>query len=126
MGAKELVGEPEIPLLERLWARPTLEVHGIRGGFTGEGAKTVIPARAVAKISMRLVADQRPDEAAAQLKEAIRAACPKGVTAELKLIHSAAPSLLNPDHEFIRAATKPLQEVFGPDPSDSRSCGASP
>src|ERR1051326_2510454 len=102
MGAKELVGEPEIPLLERLWARPTLEVHGIRGGFTGEGAKTVIPARAVAKISMRLVADQRPDEAAAQLAEAIRAACPKGVTAELKLIHSAAPSLVNPDNKFIQ------------------------
>ena len=80
MGAKELVGEPEIPLFERLWARPTLEVHGIRGGFTGEGAKTVIPARAVAKVSTRLVADQRPDEAIAQLKEAVRKAAPKGVT----------------------------------------------
>ena len=56
MGARELVGEPGVPLFERVWARPTLEVHGIRGGFTGEGAKTVIPARAVAKISTRLVA----------------------------------------------------------------------
>ncbi len=126
MGAKELVGEPEIPLLERLWARPTLEVHGIRGGFTGEGAKTVIPARAVAKISMRLVADQRPDEAAAQLKEAIRAACPKGVTAELKLIHSAAPSLVNPDNKFIRAAAEAMKDVFGTETVYIRSGGSIP
>ena len=126
MGAKELVGEPEIPLLERLWARPTLEVHGIRGGFTGEGAKTVIPARAVAKISTRLVADQRPDEAAAQLKEAIRVACPKGVTAELKLIHSAPPSLVNPDNKFIRAAAEAMKEVFGPETVYIRSGGSIP
>src|SRR6266478_2401646 len=126
MGAKELVGEPEIPLLERLWARPALEVHGIRGGFTGEGAKTVIPARAVAKISTRLVADQRPDEAAAQLKEAIRAACPKGVTAELKVIHSAAPSLVNPDNKFIRAAAEAMKEVFGPETVYIRSGGSIP
>ena len=75
MGAKELVGEPGIPLFERLWARPTLEVHGIRGGFTGEGGKTVIPARAVAKVSTRLVADQNPEEAAAQIQAAVRSAC---------------------------------------------------
>jgi acetylornithine deacetylase/succinyl-diaminopimelate desuccinylase-like protein len=126
MGAKELVGEPEVPLLERLWARPTLEVHGIRGGFTGEGAKTVIPARAVAKISTRLVADQRPDEAAAQLKEAVRQACPKGVTAELKIIHSAAPSLVNPDNPFIRAAADAMREVFGKDTVYIRSGGSIP
>jgi acetylornithine deacetylase/succinyl-diaminopimelate desuccinylase-like protein len=86
MGARELVGEPGVSLFERLWARPTVEIHGIRGGFTGEGAKTVIPARATAKISMRLVADQRPDEAADQLRAAVRAATPKGVTAELKVL----------------------------------------
>ena len=67
IGARALVGEPGVPLFERVWARPTFEVHGIRGGFTGEGAKTVIPARALAKISLRLVADQRPDESVAQL-----------------------------------------------------------
>src|SRR5947209_9182592 len=93
MGARELVGEPEIPLFERVWARPTMEVHGIRGGFTGEGAKTVIPARAVAKISTRLVADQRVDESIAQMKAAVQAVCPTGVTAELKVLHSGAPSL---------------------------------
>src|ERR1051325_1209987 len=74
MGARALVGEPEIPLFERLWARPTLEVHGIRGGFTGEGAKTVIPARAVAKVSTRLVADMRVEESVAQMKAAVKAA----------------------------------------------------
>jgi acetylornithine deacetylase/succinyl-diaminopimelate desuccinylase-like protein len=126
MGARELVGEPEIPLFERLWARPTLEVHGIRGGFTGEGAKTVIPARAVVKISARLVADQRPDEATAQLKEAIRKATPKGVTAELKPIHSAAPSLVNPDNPFVRAAAEAMGEVFGKQTVYIRSGGSIP
>jgi len=60
IGATQLTGEPGLTVFDRTWARPTLEVHGIRGGFIGEGAKTVIPARAVAKISMRLVPDQRP------------------------------------------------------------------
>jgi acetylornithine deacetylase/succinyl-diaminopimelate desuccinylase-like protein len=112
VGAKALTGEPAIPLFERLWARPTLEVHGIRGGFTGEGAKTVIPARAVAKISTRLVADQRPVEALDQIRAAVAAACPKGVTAEFKLIHSAAPSLVNPDNRFIRDAAEAMEQVF--------------
>src|ERR1700674_4393123 len=103
MGARELVGEPGVPLFERLWARPTVEVHGIRGGFTGEGAKTVIPARATAKISTRLVADQRVDESIAQMQAAVKAACPKGVTAELKVLHSGAPSLTHPDKRFIQA-----------------------
>ena len=61
-------------------------MHGIRGGFTGEGAKTVIPARAVAKISTRLVGDQHVDESIAQMQAAVKAACPKGVTAELKVL----------------------------------------
>jgi acetylornithine deacetylase/succinyl-diaminopimelate desuccinylase-like protein len=126
VGVKELVGEPEIPLFERLWARPTLEVHGIRGGFTGEGAKTVIPARALAKLSMRLVADQRPDEATAQLQKAVAAACPKGVSAEFKPIHSAPPSLVNPDNKFIQAAAEAMKQVFGKETVYIRSGGSIP
>ncbi len=126
MGARELVGEPGIALLERLWARPTFEVHGIRGGFTGEGAKTVIPARAVAKISTRLVADQDPAEATEQLKKAVAQACPRGVTAELKVLHSAPPSLVNPDNRFIHAAADAMSEVFGKPTVYIRSGGSIP
>jgi acetylornithine deacetylase/succinyl-diaminopimelate desuccinylase-like protein len=126
VGVKELVGEPEIQLFERLWARPTLEVHGIRGGFTGEGAKTVIPACALAKLSMRLVADQRPADATAQLQKAVAAACPKGVTAEFKAIHSAPPSLVNPDNKFIQAAAEAMKQVFGKETVYIRSGGSIP
>jgi acetylornithine deacetylase/succinyl-diaminopimelate desuccinylase-like protein len=126
MGARALVGEPDKPLFERLWARPTFEVHGIKGGFIGEGAKTVIPARATAKVSTRLVADQRPAEAAEQLAAAVRAACPKGVTAEFKLIHSAGPSLVNPDNRFIAAAADAMQQLFGAKTVYFRSGGSIP
>src|SRR5215472_9315647 len=126
MGARELVGEPGVPVLDRLWARPTLEVHGIRGGFTGEGAKTVIPARAVAKISTRLVGDQRVDEAAGQIKAAIKAATPKGVTAEFKVLHAGAPSLTNPNNRFIHAAADAMKHVFGKETVYIRSGGSIP
>jgi len=126
MGARELVGEPGIPLFERLWARPTFEVHGIRGGFTGEGAKTVIPARAVAKISTRLVADQDPKEAVAQLTLAIEKACPQGAKVELKVLHSAPPSLVNPDNPFIHAAAEAMAEIFKKPTVYIRSGGSIP
>jgi len=126
MGAKELVGEPEVPLFERVWARPTLEVHGIRGGFTGEGAKTVIPARAVAKVSTRLVADQRVDESIAQFKAAVAAVCPKGVTVEVKVLHSGEPSLTNPDNPFIHASAEAMKQVFGKETVYIRSGGSIP
>jgi acetylornithine deacetylase/succinyl-diaminopimelate desuccinylase-like protein len=125
-GVRELTGDAEFNVLERLWARPTFEVHGIRGGFTGEGAKTVIPAQAVAKISTRLVADQRPEEAVRQLKAAVRNACPRGVTAEFRVIHSAPPSLVNPDNRFIRTAAGVMSEVFGRETVYIRSGGSIP
>ena len=126
MGVKELTGEPGVPLFERVWARPTFEVHGIAGGFTGEGAKTVIPARAVAKISTRLVADQRPDEALAQIQKAVAKLCPKGVTAEYRVIHSAPPSMVNPDNRFIVDAAEAMRQVFGKETVYIRSGGSIP
>jgi acetylornithine deacetylase/succinyl-diaminopimelate desuccinylase-like protein len=126
MEVKELVGEPEVPLFERLWARPTLEVHGIRGGFTGEGAKTVIPARATAKISMRLVADQNPDDALAQFRAAVTKVTPRGVSVEVRPIHGAAPSLVDPTNRFIQAAAEALGQVFGKQTVYIRSGGSIP
>jgi acetylornithine deacetylase/succinyl-diaminopimelate desuccinylase-like protein len=126
MGAKELVGEPGFSVFDRTWARPTVEVHGIRGGFTGDGAKTVIPARAVAKVSTRLVGDQQIDESIAQMKAAVKAVCPKGVTAELKVVHTGAPSLTNPDNPYIHAAAQALQERFGQETVYIRSGGSIP
>ena len=113
VGSSALTGEPEIPLFERLWARPTLELHGIRGGFTGEGSKTVIPARAVAKISLRLVPDQRPDEVVKQLRDAIAQATPRGIQASFELLSASAPCIVNPDNPFIREAAEAMQRVFG-------------
>ena len=72
VGSTALTGEPGIPVLERTWARPTLEVHGIAGGFTGAGAKTVIPAKATAKVSMRLVPKQDPRKIIAALSKVRR------------------------------------------------------
>lgn len=126
VGVSELTGEPGLDVLERLWVRPTLEVHGIRGGFTGEGAKTVIPAQATAKISTRLVADQKPEEAIAQIQEAVQKACPRGVTAGFRLIHSAPPSLVNPDNPFIRAAAESMSQIFGKETVYIRSGGSIP
>jgi acetylornithine deacetylase/succinyl-diaminopimelate desuccinylase-like protein len=112
VGSSALGGEPEQPVLERIWARPTLEVHGIRGGFVGEGSKTVIPARALAKVSLRLVPDQRPEEVVKQLEGAIAQAAPRGITATFKLLSAAPASLVDTDSPFIAKAAEALQKVF--------------
>lgn len=126
VGVAELTGEPGIPLFERLWARPTVEVHGIRGGFIGEGAKTVIPARAVVKVSARLVADQDPAEAVAQITQHVQAVCPRGVQAEFRSIHAAPPSLVDPSNPFIRASAEAMAPVFGKETVFIRSGGSIP
>lgn len=126
MKAPALTGEPGYSVFERTWARPTMEVHGIRGGFTGEGAKTVIPARAVAKVSFRLVPNQQPDVAAGQVASAIAAVCPKGVTAEWKTLHAGGPSLVDPNSVYIERAAEAMTEVFGNKTVYVRSGGSIP
>ncbi|HEV2619664.1 MAG TPA: dipeptidase [Acidobacteriaceae bacterium] len=126
VGSTELTGEPGFSVLERTWSRPTLEVHGMPGGFTGAGAKTVIPARATAKISMRLVPDQSPAEAFAQYKSFVESLCPAGITLEVRLIHSGDPIVISTDNPYVQAATSALHAVFEDDTVFVRGGGSIP
>jgi len=94
VGASKLVGEKGYSVLARTWVRPTLDVHGIVGGFIGAGAKTVIPAKATAKVSMRLVPDMTPEKSFRQYKEYVEKIKPEGVSVEVRLIHSGEPIVI--------------------------------
>ena len=126
VGSSELTGEPGYSVLERTWARPTLEVHGIAGGFTGAGAKTVIPAKATAKISMRLVPEMEPQESFASFKNYVLSLCPRGVEIEVRLIHSGDPIVIGTDNQYVKAATWAMREVFGKETVFIRSGGSIP
>ncbi len=126
MGVKALEGEPEFTPLERKWARPTLDVHGIIGGFTGEGAKTVIPARARAKISMRLVPDQDPEG----IFEAFTRFCVQetspGVTISTRVLGTAKPVRTGTDHPGVAAARAAFKAAYGAEPVFVREGGSIP
>jgi acetylornithine deacetylase/succinyl-diaminopimelate desuccinylase-like protein len=124
VGSTALAGEAGFDVLTRIWARPTLEVHGIRGGYTGEGAKTVIPANASAKISLRLVPGQNPGEVVEQLASAVASACPTGVTARFVPMHTSPPCLIDPENPYVSKAAKALENVFGGSTAYIR-CGGS-
>jgi acetylornithine deacetylase/succinyl-diaminopimelate desuccinylase-like protein len=124
VGSPELTGESGFDVLTRIWARPTLEVHGILGGYTGEGAKTVIPATASAKISLRLVPGQDPDQVAGQVAAAVAEACPRGVNARFHAMHAAPPCLIDPENPFIKKAAQAMESVFG-GPTAYIRCGGS-
>jgi acetylornithine deacetylase/succinyl-diaminopimelate desuccinylase-like protein len=126
VGSKQLVGEAGYSVLERTWARPTLEVHGIPGGFTGAGAKTVIPAKALAKVSMRLVPGMTPAKAFELYKSYVEKLVPPGVDVDVRLIHSGDPCLIPVDNPYIKAATRALHEVWGKDTVFIRSGGSIP
>ena len=126
VGSTALTGEPGFSVLERTWSRPTLEVHGMPGGFTGAGAKTVIPARAVAKVSMRLVPDQVPAETFAQYKSYVESLCPAGITLDVRLIHTGDPIVISTDNPFVRVATSAMHDVFHADTVFIRSGGSIP
>jgi acetylornithine deacetylase/succinyl-diaminopimelate desuccinylase-like protein len=126
VGSRQLVGEAGYSVMERTWARPTLDVHGIPGGFIGAGAKTVIPAKAVAKVSMRLVPGMTPAKSFELYKNYVKKITPVGVEVEVRLIHSGDPCLIPVDNPYIRAATRALNEVWGKDTVFIRSGGSIP
>lgn len=126
VGSSELTGEPGFSVLERTWARPTLEVHGMPGGFTGAGAKTVIPAKATAKISMRLVPDMEPQEAFSQFKRFVESLRPAGIEVSVRLIHSGDPIVIKTENPYIKAAEKALHAVFDKETVFIRSGGSIP
>jgi acetylornithine deacetylase/succinyl-diaminopimelate desuccinylase-like protein len=126
VGSTALTGEKQHMVLERVWSRPTMEVHGIAGGFTGAGAKTVIPAKATAKVSFRLVPDQQPDKVIAAWKKFVADNCPAGIKAEVRVLSGAPASLVNPDHPAIAIAAKAFSEMLGRPTAFTRSGGSIP
>ncbi len=126
VGSPQLTGEPEYSVIERTWARPTLDVHGIPGGFTGAGAKTVIPAKAVAKVSMRLVPNMTPQESFAQYKKYVESLKPAGIELDVRLIHSGDAIVIGTDNPYIKAATKALKQVWNKNTVFIRSGGSIP
>ena len=125
-GAPQLTGEPMFSVLERLWSRPTMDVHGMPGGFTGPGAKTVIPAKATAKISFRLVPGMQPDDIFAKYTAFVEQISPEGVTVDVSLIHSGEPIVVSTDNAYIRAATAAMSVVFGKETVFVRGGGSIP
>ena len=126
VGSTALTGEAGFSILERTWARPTLDVHGIAGGFTGAGAKTVIPARAVAKVSMRLVPDMTPAESFALYKSYVESICPAGITLDVRPIHSGDPIVVSTENPYVRVATSAMRAVFGRETVFVRGGGSIP
>lgn len=126
VGATRLTGEPDRLILERVWSRPTLEVHGIAGGFTGAGAKTVIPAAATAKVSMRLVPHQEPEKMFETFSAWVAANAPQGVTLSVRKLSGAPATVVNPDHPAIALAAEAFEEVMKAKTVFIRSGGSIP
>jgi acetylornithine deacetylase/succinyl-diaminopimelate desuccinylase-like protein len=112
-GAPAPWGEKGYSTLERVWARPTLDCCGIAGGFQGEGAKTIIPARAQAKISCRLVPDQEPDDIARKLRTHLERLAPPGVRVRVDELHGGRPYLAPTDHPVFEVAKRAFSKAFG-------------
>jgi acetylornithine deacetylase/succinyl-diaminopimelate desuccinylase-like protein len=125
-GAPALWGETGFSTIERVGARPTLEVNGLLCGFTGTGSKTVLPARAMAKISMRLVPDQEPEDVYPQLMEYMKQHAPDTVEWQVQELNSGPGAVMARDSDAMKAAVKALTEVFGKTPLFKREGGSVP
>ncbi len=122
----ELFGEAGYSTLERQWARPTLDCNGIWGGFTGEGAKTVLPSKANAKISMRLVPNQNPDKIQKLFTEYVKKIVPKTVKVSVSGLHHGRPAMTPIDSKWVKAAFNAMKLGFGKEPVFIREGGSIP
>jgi acetylornithine deacetylase/succinyl-diaminopimelate desuccinylase-like protein len=109
-----------------VWGRPTFEVNGLLSGFTGEGPKTVLPAVAMAKVSMRLVPNQDPDKIAKQFEDYVRKVTPASVELNLTRLHGGKPWMAEFDSPYIRAAGRAIEKGFGKAPVFTREGGSIP
>ncbi len=125
-GIPKLTGETDYTTLERTWARPTLEVNGLLSGFTGDGAKTVLPAVAMAKISMRLVPNQDPDTIARRFEDYVRKIAPKTVELTVTRMHGGKPWMTAYDNPYVQAAGRAIERGFGKTPVFTREGGSIP
>jgi acetylornithine deacetylase/succinyl-diaminopimelate desuccinylase-like protein len=126
LGVDQLVGEPGYSPMERKSARPTLDVNGIWGGFSGEGAKTIIPARAGAKVSMRLVPNQSPRKVNQLFRDFIAELTPPGVEVHVTELHGADPVLISRNQPCVRAAERAIEVGFDKSPVFIREGGSIP
>jgi len=125
-GIPKLFGESGYTTLERTWARPTFEINGLLSGFTGEGAKTVLPAVSMAKVSMRLVPNQHPDTIAKLFEEYVRKITPKTVELTVTRMHGGKPWMTAYDNPFVQAAARAIEKGFGKTPVFTREGGSIP
>jgi acetylornithine deacetylase/succinyl-diaminopimelate desuccinylase-like protein len=119
-------GERGFHVLERIWARPTLDVNGIWGGYQGEGAKTIIPSRASAKISMRLVPDQKPEEIGRKFSAYVKRIAPREVKVTVQSLHGGSAFISPVDDPAFRATERALERAFGKKPVLTREGGSIP
>jgi len=125
-GANAAFGEKGFTTLERMWARPTCDVNGLASGYGGEGAKTVLPAKALAKVSMRLVPNQEPEKIAAAFQKYVMEIAPAGVTVKVVNHHNANPVLVHRKSDMMTAGMKALEIGFGAKPVFIREGGSIP
>lgn len=126
LGIADVRGEKGYTTLERTGTRPTLDVNGIWGGYTGEGAKTVLPSMASAKISMRLVPNQHPDKITALFTKHFQSLAPKSVTVKVTAHHGGEAAVTPTDSKAFRAAARAFEEVWGKTPIPTRDGGSIP
>ncbi len=126
LGVDGLSGESGFTTLERRWARPTCDVHGLWGGYQGEGGKTIIPSFAAAKVSFRLVPDQRPEQVAEQMQKFVDEHTPTGIRAELIDLHGGPGVVVDHSSPFVAAAARSIEQAFGKAPVLIREGGSIP